>query len=112
LFLASFINGASQTWFVVLCLIILGIGFGLFSSPNTNAVMSSVDRRFYGVTSDTVGTMRLVGQMLSLGITTLVFVLYLGRVKIVPANYLMFLSSVRTLFVIFASLSRGKVRQT
>jgi hypothetical protein len=27
----------------------LGLGFAFFSSPNTNAIMSSIDERFYGV---------------------------------------------------------------
>lgn len=119
LFLISLINAGSSLGFIVLCLIILGSGFALFSSPNTNAVMSSVEKRFYGVASATLGTMRLVGQMFSLGIITLIFAVYLGRVKITPENYPQFLSSARTLFFIFAiicfagifaSLSRGRLR--
>jgi hypothetical protein len=38
--------------------VILGCGFALFSSPNTNAVMSSVERKFFGVASGSMGTMR------------------------------------------------------
>ena len=53
--------------------VLLGFGFALFSSPNTNAVMSSIDRRFYGVGSATLGTMRLTGQMLSMGIAMVIF---------------------------------------
>jgi len=33
---------------IALNLVLLGVGFSLFSSPNTNAVMGSVDRRAYG----------------------------------------------------------------
>jgi MFS family permease len=47
--------------------LLLGLGFALFSSPNTNAVMSSVNKKFYGVSSGTIATMRLIGQMLSMG---------------------------------------------
>jgi hypothetical protein len=46
---------------------VLGAGFGFFSSPKTNAVMSSVSRKFYGVASGTLGTMRLTGQAFFLG---------------------------------------------
>ena len=46
----------------------MGIGFGLFSSPNSNAIMSSVEKRHLGVASGVVGTMRMVGQMMSMGI--------------------------------------------
>ena len=119
LFLISLINFDVSLGFIVLCLIILGSGFALFSSPNTNAIMSSVDKRFFGVASATLGTMRLVGNVCGLGIITLMFALYLGKVEITPKNYSQFLSSVRALFLIFAiicfagifaSLSRGRLR--
>ncbi len=107
--------------FITATLVLLGLGFALFSSPNTNAIMSSVERKFYGVASGTVGTMRLTGQMLSLGIVMMVLALYVGREQITPAYYPLFLKSVKTAFTImailclggiFASLARGKVRVT
>ena len=119
LFLLSFLNGASTLIFIIACLVILGSGFALFSSPNTNAVMSSVDRKTYGIASAMLGTMRLLGQMFSLGVVTLLFALYLGRVKITPEYYPLFLSCMKTAFLVFAiicfagvfaSLARGKVR--
>jgi EmrB/QacA subfamily drug resistance transporter len=100
-------------------LILLGFGFGLFSSPNTNAVMSSVEKRSYGVASATLGTMRLTGQMLSMGIVMILFAVYIGRVTITPQYYAQFLRSTSTAFTIFsvlcaagvfASLARGKIR--
>ena len=119
LFLLSFLNSASNLIFIIACLVILGSGFALFSSPNTNAVMSSVDRKTYGIASAMLGTMRLLGQMFSLGVVTLLFALYLGRVKITPEYYPLFLSCMKTAFLVFAticfagvfaSLARGKVR--
>jgi len=98
--------------------VIIGFGFALFSSPNTNAVMSSIDRRFYGVGSAMLGTMRLTGQMLSMGIVMVIFTLYIGRVQITPDSYPLFLKSLQMSFLlssalcaagIFASLTRGKV---
>jgi len=106
--------------FIIACLIFLGMGFALFSSPNTNAVMSSVEKQFYGVASGTMGTMRLIGQTLSMGTTTLLFTVYLGRVQITPELYPLFLRSVHVAFIIFAilcffgifaSLARGKMRE-
>ena len=104
---------------IVVSLVLLGLGFALFSSPNTNAIMSSVERRFYGVASGMVGTMRLVGQMSSMGIVMLVFALIIGQVQITPEQYPLFLKSMRTDFIIlpvlslagvFASLARGRLR--
>jgi len=119
LLLFTFLNSTTDLAFIIFSLVLLGFGFALFSSPNTNAVMSSVEKRFYGVASATLGTMRLTGQMLSMGIAMLVFALYLGRAQITPEKYPAFLTSTKTAFIIFAvlcfggifaSLSRGKVR--
>lgn len=104
---------------VVIGLATLGFGLALFSSPNTNAIMCSVERRFYGVSSATLGTARLVGQMLSMGIAMLVFSVVVGKVQIKPSCYPQFLAASRTVFGIFAALSfagifaspaRGRVR--
>ena len=103
--------------FVVVSLIFIGLGFALFSSPNTNAVMGSVERKYYGVASATLGTMRLTGQMLSMAITMLVMALYFGKTRITPESHDRFLLSMHTTFLIFsilctagvfASLARGK----
>ena len=119
LFLFIPIGNDSSLVYFVLNLVFLGIGFGLFSSPNTNAVMSSVSKEIYGVASATLGTMRLTGQMLSMGIVMLIFSLSVGRIKITPEYYPQLLSSMRLSFIVFASfciigvfasLARGRVR--
>jgi EmrB/QacA subfamily drug resistance transporter len=115
-----FLSMQTPFWAIVLYLLILGCGFGLFSSPNVNAIMSAVERKSYGVASATLGTMRLVGQTLSMGIATLIFALYLGQVAITPEVYPQFLASLRPAFAvfamlcfvgIFASLARGNSRR-
>jgi hypothetical protein len=94
---------------VLASLVILGLGVGLFSSPNTNAVMSSVEPKFYGVASSTLGTMRLSGHMLSMGMVMLALSLYMGRVAIVPESYDVFIRSASATFVAFAVLSFGGI---
>jgi EmrB/QacA subfamily drug resistance transporter len=100
-------------------LVVLGLGFALFSSPNTNAVMSSVGRNRYGIASATLGTMRFTGQMLSMGAAMLIFALFLGRARITPETAPRFVSAQRTAFIffaalclagVFASLKRGHLR--
>jgi EmrB/QacA subfamily drug resistance transporter len=107
--------------YVVVSLLVIGFGFALFSSPNTNAIMSSVEKRFLGVAAGTVGTMRMVGQMLSMGLAMLVFALYLGEAEITLEHCPEFLSSMHTAFIIFTalcflgiftSLARGNVRES
>ena len=115
----TFLNEKTTLEFVVASLILLGFGLALFSSPNTNAVMSSVERKFYGVSSATLGTMRLTGQMLSMGIAMLIFAIFIGKVQITPEYYSLFLSGMKTAFIIFTvlcfggiflSLARGRIR--
>jgi len=109
LFLLVFLNQKTALEFIIGSLVILGFGFAFFSSPNTNAVMSSVEKRFYGVASGTVASMRMIGQMLSMGIAMLVFAVYIGRVQILPQNYPLFLKSVKIAFIIFAALCFGGI---
>lgn len=85
-------------------LIIMGTGFGFFSSPNTNAIMSSVEKKHLGIASGVVGTMRMVGQMLSMGIAMMLLALYMGQEAITPETYPGLISGMRTGFVIFSGL--------
>ena len=96
-----FLNNETSIIFIILSLAILGLGFGLFSSPNTNVIMGSVQRKFYGVASATVSTMRLIGQTMSIGIATLIFALVIGRVQITPEQYPSLLNSIHICFVVF-----------
>jgi EmrB/QacA subfamily drug resistance transporter len=103
----------------VACLAVLGLGFALFSSPNTNAVMSAVERRSYGVASATLGTMRLLGQMMSMGMVMVAFALSMGRARIDQGSVPGFMAAMRAVLLlgaglcvagVFASLARGTVR--
>jgi EmrB/QacA subfamily drug resistance transporter len=117
LIMLCFVNGTSPILMIISLLIIMGVGFALFSSPNSNAIMSSVEKKHLGVASGVVGTMRMVGQMLSMGIAMMLLSLYIGREAIRPDTYPGFVSAMRTGFVIFsilcifgifASLARNK----
>ncbi len=112
-----FISESTPIWYLVACLVVLGAGFGIFSSPNINAIMSSVEKRYLGVASGMNGTVRLVGQMLSMGIVMMLFSLFIGPVMITPEYFPEFLQSLHYAFLIFsllslvgvvASLMRGK----
>ena len=63
----TLLNGQSSLEFVIICLAVLGLGFCFFLSPNLNALMSSVERKYYGVAAGMIGTMRLTGQAFSMG---------------------------------------------
>lgn len=118
IFLLAFINPGIPLAYIVSVLLFAGLGYALFSSPNTNAVMSSVEPRFLGVAAATLGTMRTVGMMFSMATTMMIFSIYMGQVKITPDLYDTFLNSARILFIIFgvlcvfgifSSMARGKI---
>ncbi len=79
----SFLTPQTDLILIIGSLMFMGLGFAPFSSPNTNAIMSSVDRYDYGVASDMASTMRLLGQMMNLGIASLIFTRIMGHVAIV-----------------------------
>jgi len=119
LFLFTFLSEKTSIPLIIADLMLLGFGFALFSAPNTHAVMSSIEPRFYGVASGALGTMRTTGMMLSMGMVMLIFTLYIGRIQITPPYYPSFIKSVQVAFSIFsvlclagifASLSRGRMR--
>jgi EmrB/QacA subfamily drug resistance transporter len=115
-----FLNEESTLKLIIGNLLLIGFGFALFSSPNTNAVMSSAPKTAYGVASATLATSRQVGLVFSMGIAMLMFALYnIANVQITPEYYPLFQQSMKTAFIIFtilcfggifASLARGKVR--
>jgi MFS family permease len=119
LFLFIFLDENSTAVSIIVRLTVLGFGFAIFSSPNTNAIMGSVEKRFFGLASGSVGTMRLLGMMVSMGIATVIFTLYLGRVQITTELYPVLVRSVNVAFAVFAilcfggifsSMARGKLR--
>ncbi len=116
----TIVDGSTALWYIIAVLSILGFGYALFSSPNMNAIMGSVERRYYGIASGSVGTMRLFGQMISMSITTLIFTLLIGRVQITPEYYPVFQTCVKSALTTFsilcgigviASLARGRIRK-
>lgn len=114
-----FLDEQTPVWLIGAVLLLLGCGLALFTPPNTNAIMSSVERKYYGIASATLGTMRLLGQMLSMSLAMVIFAIYIGRVEITPDTYSSLIDSSRIAFAIFsvlcfigifASLARGELR--
>jgi EmrB/QacA subfamily drug resistance transporter len=104
---------------IIALLVVLGTGLGLFVSPNTLAIMGAVPQHQYGIASGVSSTVRLMGQIASMTIATLVLSIYIGREPIQPANYPMFLKSSHIIFSffgfacavgVFFSFSRGRSR--
>jgi MFS family permease len=120
LFVLSFLRIDTGINVIIISLVILGAGFALFSSPNSNAIMSAVEKKYYGVGGATLSTMRIIGQIMSMGAATLVFSIFLGDAKISAENQKEFLKCINITFTIFTALCfvgiffsmiRGKVHK-
>lgn len=117
LIMLTFLTAQPAIAYLAAILAIVGFGFGMFSSPNTNAIMGSVEKKYLGIASATVGTMRLTGQMMSMGIATLILQLHMGNNAITIQNSAEFMTSMKITFIVFvflcivglfASMARGK----
>ncbi len=117
LIILIFLTTTTSSALLIGTLFILGLGFGLFSSPNTHAVMSSVSTKYLGTASATLGTMRLTGQMFSMAIAAMAIHIFIGNEPIHSGNTAGFMDSVKVIFTVFAvlcllgvfaSLARGK----
>jgi len=99
-----FLTPNTSIVYIIVLISLLGIGFGMFSSPNANIIMSSVDKKYYGQASATIGTMRLTGQAFSMGIAMMAISLFVGNRVITPEFHPQFMQSLHISFTICAAL--------
>jgi hypothetical protein len=87
-------------------------------SPNTNAIMSSVAKKYYRVAASIDATTRTVGMTFGMSLVLFLFSLYMGTAQIKPEYYTAFVKSIRIAFLIFCgfcfcsifvSAARGKM---
>jgi EmrB/QacA subfamily drug resistance transporter len=104
--LGAFILLTADTslWLIGANLTLLGVGFSLFSSPNMNAIMGSVAKRHFGIASGVLATMRLLGQMASMAITTTILAIFIGDQALLPAFHDLFIRCMHYNFIIFTCL--------
>ncbi|MBF0207998.1 MAG: MFS transporter [Oligoflexia bacterium] len=89
----ALLNDQSSFYYIGGALAILGVGIGLFSAPNTNAILGSAEKRYHGIISSVIGTMRLTGQMLSMGVATTFLSIFLGSSQITAQRYPLLIKS-------------------
>ena len=109
LILFSTLSFETSLEFVIVSMIIYGVGFGLFSPPNTSVIMGSVPPKDTSVASASVSTVRTVGQAMSMGILTLIFAFVMGNVAIVPDVYPLLISSCQITCIICVGLCLASV---
>ena len=105
LFLCSFIKESTPVINIYAVLILMGTGFSIFSSPNMNAVMSSVKSKYYGVAASLVATMRTFGMLVSMTLITFLFSVLMKTSEVSYETRTIFLLSMKTSFILFSVLS-------
>lgn len=102
---AFFLGPDTPLWLVGAVLACIGLGVGIFITPNTVVILAGVERRQYGMASGIVGTMRTLGLAVSMTTVTLVFSLLMGGQAVTPATLPGFLSSMQACLMAFAGFS-------
>lgn len=96
------LGSRTPIWVIIAILVWVGLGFALFSSPNMNTIMGSVERSSYGQASGLAASMRVFGQIISMSVVTLLFTIYFGNLTVEAVEEAMFLKAMRLGFLIFA----------
>src|SRR5690554_4783301 len=98
----AFLSHDTPIPYIIGVLIWVGLGFALFSSPNMNTIMSSVERKQYGQASGLASSMRVFGQIISMSIITLLISINFGNQSVEEVPDILFLNALKWGFMIFA----------
>jgi len=105
LFFFIFLTTTTPIILIILNLAFIGIGFALFSSPNSNAIMGSADKTLYGVASSILGNMRMLGQSISMAVVALITSVIIGNLSIGSPGYVdKLMPSLKIAFIVFTAL--------
>lgn len=99
-----FLGETTSFKLVAVALAILGSGYGLSAASSTQIAVEYVEKRFYGVSSATLNTTRVVGQLMGMGVTLAVLNIFVGKATLNPSNYAQFIEGAKIPFLIFAIL--------
>ena len=116
--IAAGITGGTPVALIMAMLMILGLGFALFSSPNVSVIMGSVAPRYLGVASGLNSTMRTLGMMVSMTIITITFSIVMSGQAVTAQTQPQFLLSMHAALLTFSALcvigicfSMARIRQ-
>ena len=100
----TFLGETTSFVIIVVALAILGSGYGLSAASSTEIAVEYVEKKFYGLSSASLNTMRVVGQLMGMGVTLAVLNIFIGNATLNPSNYTQFIAGAKIPFLIFAIL--------
>jgi EmrB/QacA subfamily drug resistance transporter len=86
---------------IIVNLLVVGVGFAFFSSPNTNAVMACVEKKDYGVASSILATMRSIGHSSSMAVVTFIVSQQMGNISLSDAKPAQLVATMHVAFIVF-----------
>jgi MFS family permease len=87
-FMIIFLGMEVNYLYLAVILVMLGLGYALFSAPNTNTIMSSVPPAHRGEASGMIAVVRQIGMMTSMSIAMCCIALIMGSAdNIGPSQY-------------------------
>ncbi len=102
LLLAGRIDANSSLIFILAIFVVMGIGFALFSPPNTTLIMNSVPQFLYGMASSLSAIARSLGMLAGMGISTWLIEYFMGHSVINAETQQAFMSTMHRGMVVFA----------
>lgn len=102
LIILAFIGSTTTLPVIILAIILEGIGYGMFISPNTNIVMNFLPDKFASIASATVSTTRVIEETLSLGMLTVTFAIIIGSLRILPQYFHLLIVSSKIITIVAA----------
>jgi MFS family permease len=99
-----FLSETTSLTYIMVALSIIGVGYGFSAASSTEISLKYVEKRFYGVSSATLNTMRVLGQMMGMGVTTAVLAIFIGTAALSQSNQIIFIQSSKIPFLIYAIL--------
>ena len=81
LYVLSLMNTETSITYIACSLLLIGFGFGLFSTPNNNAIMGGVQVHEVGVASASMNLSRTIGNLFGMSLVNLMVHYYLGNAQ-------------------------------
>jgi len=112
------LNTTSTNFIVGGALMMLGTGFGLFTTPNNNAALSSIDKNRLGIGSALLNLARVSGNIIGTATILMLVSIFIGQVKIeveqlpslsVIVHIALGISCLLSLCASYFSYSRGNI---
>ena len=114
------IDSDTSLYYIAACLMTLGFGFGLFTTPNNNAALSSVDKERLGIATALLNLSRVIGNMTGIAMVMILVSLIIGHAELKPEQFPALLVTIRwalalsciyTVAGAWFSYTRGNIRQ-